>query len=229
MKFDIVFISYDEESAESNWVLLKKRFPKSIRIHGVDGILKAHKVASDSITKNWFFVVDGDNKIKDDFNFELPEDTLNQNATYVWRCVNSVNGLCYGNGGIKLFNKSLFQGVDQFSGDMTLSLSHDYRIVNVVASETIINTSRFYSWRSSFRECVKLSIPRKKPIDDTIRIERLKVWHKSDDNIPFSAWVSKGAEDAVSFYEQHNGDKDFLFAVINDYKWLREIFFSKYG
>uniref|UniRef100_UPI0036DA0E80 hypothetical protein n=1 Tax=Photorhabdus sp. RM322S TaxID=3342825 RepID=UPI0036DA0E80 len=228
MKYDIIFISYDEPCAESNWNHLKNRFPDAKRIHGVNGILKAHKVASDSVTAKWFFVVDGDNKIRDEFNFELPVEPLCSTATYVWRSVNSVNRLCYGNGGVKLFNKRLFQDVRHFSGDMTISLSPDYRVVNIVASDTVINTSSFHSWRAAFRECIKLSIPRKNPKEDIIRKERLTAWSLIDTQIEFGDWISKGANDAANFYEENIENMEFLLSTINDFKWLRDTFNLKY-
>ncbi|SIO95738.1 hypothetical protein [Vibrio spartinae] len=228
MKCDIVFISYDEPCAESNWMHLKKRFPDTKRVHGVNGILKSHKVASETVTTEWFFVVDGDNKVRDDFNFDLPVEPLCSTATYVWRSVNSVNGLCYGNGGVKLFNKKLFQGVKHFSGDMTISLSPDYRIVNVVASDTVINTSNFHSWRAAFRECIKLSIPRKNLKDDIIRKERLTAWSLIDTHIDFGDWISIGAIDAAHFYQENIDNIDFMLSMINDFKWLRDTFNLKY-
>jgi len=62
IKFDIVFLSYDEPLAEEHWKRLKKRFPYAQRVHGVKGILKAHKKCAKLARTDYFFVVDGDSR-----------------------------------------------------------------------------------------------------------------------------------------------------------------------
>jgi len=50
---DIIFISYDEPTADKNYSLLKERFPMTKRMHGVKGIHQAHiKAAKKCFTKN---------------------------------------------------------------------------------------------------------------------------------------------------------------------------------
>ena len=99
--YDIVFLSYNESIAESNWEALKARFPRAMRCDGVSGIAAAHKAAARMANTQYFWVVDADNRIEDDFDFSLvykkpnlpPEDTVS-----VWRCRNNANDLVYGYG-----------------------------------------------------------------------------------------------------------------------------------
>ncbi len=58
--FDIVFISYNEPNAESNWLKLKNRFPMTKRVHGVKGIHNAHIIAAKKCFTKMIWVVDGD-------------------------------------------------------------------------------------------------------------------------------------------------------------------------
>ena len=57
----------------------------------------------------FFFVVDGDNRIRPDFNFEVDDFELKQDSIYVYRCVNPANGLSYGFGAVKSTIKALLQ------------------------------------------------------------------------------------------------------------------------
>ncbi|AUJ70684.1 hypothetical protein PNC201_12060 [Pseudoalteromonas sp. NC201] len=229
MQYDIVFISYDELCAEDNWLNLRRRFPKVKRVHGVDGILNAHKLAAQAVSGEWFFVVDGDNKIHSEFDFALPESQLCDDTTYVWRCINSVNGLCYGNGGVKLFNKRVFATVDEFWGDMTMSLSKRYKPVDVVASTTIINASAFHAWRAAFRESVKLSVPRKRVREEFIRQQRLGQWSNVKEDVEYAQWVARGCVEGIEFYRQCSATGEDHASFINNFNWLQQRFNEKYS
>jgi hypothetical protein len=89
--YDIVFISYQEINADENWNLLKQRFPFARRTHGVTGIHQAHIAAARKCFTDMVWIVDGDAKIVDTFNFDYkPTDT---DYVYVWRSQNPVNDL----------------------------------------------------------------------------------------------------------------------------------------
>ena len=103
--FDIVFLSYKEENANDNWEKLKSRFPYAKRVDGVEGLLNSHREAARRANTKMFYVVDGDNIVSDNFSFSFVPDDNNLHNTHIWRCLNPVNGLIYGYGGIKLFPK----------------------------------------------------------------------------------------------------------------------------
>ena len=66
---DVVFISYNEPNADTNYNNLLKKFPNAKRIHGVKGIHQAHIAAANIATTEMFYVVDGDADLVNDFNF----------------------------------------------------------------------------------------------------------------------------------------------------------------
>ena len=72
MLFDIFFISYQEPNADTNWESLRDRFPYARRLHGVTGLHKAHRMAAKLVATDYFWVVDGDSTIVEDFNFIPP-------------------------------------------------------------------------------------------------------------------------------------------------------------
>lgn len=220
--YDIFFLSYDEQNADQNYELLKSKFFNAKRVHGVTGILNAHKeCAKKSLTK-FFFVVDGDNIILDDFNFDVHQEFNDENVL-VWRSVNSVNKLVYGYGGVKLLPKKLILNVPELIVDMTTSLSKNFKIVDTVASITKFDTSPFNTWRGAFRECVKLSskiIDRQK--DDQTQ-ERLAVWCSEMGDSEFGKYSVAGANAGKEYGSANKNNIDNL-KLINDFDWLKQYF-----
>ena len=115
--FDIIFISYKEPNADSNFKDLQSRFPIAQRVHGVKGIHQAHIEAAKKALTKMFYVVDGDAIIEEDFNFDYKVPEKDMDAVHVWRSKNPVNNLVYGYGGVKLLPREL-------TLNMNLSLIH---------------------------------------------------------------------------------------------------------
>ncbi len=221
--FDIFFLSYDEDNADSNHSRLAARFPSVQRIHGVKGLYQAHKTCSDKASTEMYFVVDGDNHVADDFNFDYQPPPSERDAVHVWRCRNPVNDLIYGYGAIKLFPKGAFQeilGSSMNKPDMTTSVSTKYKIMPSVASTTRYNTSALQAWRSAFRECTKLAsqcVDRQKSGET---LERLNIWcETAREDEPFAQWVLLGAKQGRQFGERYRDDPQRL-SRINDFSWL---------
>jgi hypothetical protein len=221
MEFDIIFISYDESNADENWSRLTERFPWAQRVHGIKGIRQAHIAAAETSRTPYFFVVDGDNRIRPDFNFQPPM-TLKENTLYVWRCHNPANHLVYGYGAIKLYNKSLVQRryKKEKLVDLATSVTEHYHIMHQVASETHFFNTPFEAWRGAFRECAKLSsglIQRQK--DDETR-RRLSDWCNVGHPVDNIDWVLLGANQGKAFGEDPQNE----LSRVNDFSWLRERF-----
>jgi len=101
--FDIIFLSYDEEYADTNYNKLLERFPKAKRLHNEKGILRAHKLAARLSETDMFYIVDADAEIVPTFDFSYQPHSLDRNSVHVWYSHNPVNDLEYGYGGVKLF------------------------------------------------------------------------------------------------------------------------------
>ena len=105
---DIVYLSYDEPNAEKHYADLLTKVPWAKRVHGVKGSDSAHKACAELSETDRFITIDGDNRIRPNFlnqeiNFE--EHTDLQSCVISWAGKNIVNGLMYGNGGIKCWPK----------------------------------------------------------------------------------------------------------------------------
>ncbi len=215
---DIIFISYDESNSDKNWLELKQRFPRAKRVHGVAGIREAHKKAAQLSSTHFFFVVDGDNRVCKDFNFDSSKINLSEDTLYVYRCYNPANHLIYGFGAVKIYNKALIEARIP-SGDyvdLATTITEKYQIIPIVATETHFFYSPREAWRGAFRECSKLSagiIARQKN-DETKK--RLEQWCSKINHIKNADWVMLGARQGREFGENFSHALDKL----NDFDWL---------
>ena len=229
--YDVVFISYNESNADANYEKLKLKRPDAKRIHGVKGIHNAHMAAAKLATTKMFWVVDADAVLLDDFNFEIEYfphydagNRLEQLSTvYVWASKNPINGLVYGHGGVKLLPTDLTIAMDISTTDMTTSISEKFKAENRVSNITAFNTDEYSTWRSAFRECVKLS---SKVIDKNYKEEtekRLEIWCTTGKDALYGKFSIGGARCGFRYGVEHIGNKEKL-SLINDFDWIRTQF-----
>jgi hypothetical protein len=218
--YDIIFISYNEPNADKNWQELKTNFPRALRVHGVKGIHQAHIKSAEIATTEMFWVVDADAIIESSFNFDYEVSAYENNTVHVWRSRNPINDLSYGYGGVKLLPRELTVGMDVTTSDMTTSISKNFKIIDQISNITEFNTDPFNTWKSAFRECVKLSSRTIDRQDDEETIKRLDIWCSVGYDKPFGEYALKGAKAGKEYGEKCKGNKELL-AKINDFDWLR--------
>ena len=217
--YDIVFISYQEINAEENWNRLKSRFPMAKRVHGVKGIHNAHIMAASKVFTEMFWVVDGDAEVLDSFNFDHKVDKWTLNTVHVWRSLNPVNYLEYGNGGVKLLPTKLTLDMRTDKPDMTTSISGKFKSIPIVSNINKFNTDPFNSWKSAFRECCKLASRIIDRQQDEETQYRLDVWcNESTDE-----YALDGARAGRDYGLANKNNLEAL-NMINDFIWLGEKF-----
>lgn len=227
---DIIFLSYNETNADQNWTILTKKFPRSQRVHGIDGVIQAHMTAAQMSRSEFFFIVDGDNKILPEFDpnilFEPHPSTV-----YVWRAHNPVNDLCYGYGGIKLYNRSLFAKLALSSTekivDLATSIAVNYKPVTQVASITCFNASPLEAWRGGFREAVKLTLNVLRNPKDQQSLHRLDVWCSQGSGRLNGDWAIRGAQQGELFARKEwakSNTQNLSLAIINNFQFLNSLF-----
>ena len=213
---DVIFISYKEPNADENWQRVLEKAPWAKRVHGVEGIFNAHKAAAKLAKTDMFFVVDGDAWLVDDWQFDFQPGIFDRDCAYVWCSQNPVNDLTYHNGGVKLFNKSILMKkkkwttLDMFTGIMP-KISAEDRISCI----TSFNVDEFSTWRSAFRECVKLY--------KNNQMGKLNEWLSSDPKKNFGNYAVLGASQACDYVDKFSNNHDALLKI-NDYAWLRQQF-----
>jgi len=166
---DVVFISYDEKNADSNWEILHSRCSRAKRLHGVSGMENALYQAALLSDTDWFFAVFAKTSLHEDFDFSYMPDRLQHHKHYIFYCRNMVNNLEYGHMGVILYNKQMIidsHNYDQLGLDYTLS--HRHGVVPELSCYGHFNTSPFETWRAAFRETIKLAqIMDEKPTIET--------------------------------------------------------------
>jgi len=218
-KLDVIFISYDEPNAEENWQRVLEKAPWAKRVAGVTGILEAHKAAAKLARTYMFYVVDGDAWLTDDWEFDFQPSIFNRDCVYVWRSENPVNRLIYGYGGVKLFPTNLLKKTRHWGTDLTTSINNKFKIIDQISNITRFNTSEYATWRSSFRECVKLAIS---GVQESK--EKLESWLKPKANADYAEWSRIAAEQAIAFVNTGNDVN-----LINDYDWMNQQFINNYS
>ena len=222
VNYDIFFLSCGESFADDHFQLLKNRFPFVRRIDGVKGIYAAHKVAAIKSTTEHFWVVDADVLVSEHFYFNYTVNPQEFDVVHIWHSRNDINDAVYGNGGIKLLPKFLFD-IDQIGKiDITTSLSDQIKILSEVTAIHYIGTSPYLAWRSAFREAVKLTLQ-----DDTESQERLKIWMTKGLSKSNGGYAVMGAK-AGNKYALSNRLNTLKIAKINDYAWLHSQFEKTY-
>ena len=219
--YDIAFISYNETQSTSKYIELVTSFPynRTIRVNGIKGIHQAHIEAAKQVKSNMFYVVDADAKLLPSFKFDIKLDPSEEDIVHVWRSINPVNGLEYGYGGVKLLPTKLTLNLDIKTLDMTTNISSRFKVMPDVSNITQFNTDPLSTWRSAFRECVKLSSRQSNEESQ----HRLYTWIHLGGDETFGEY-SKGGASAGQWYGTTYKDDPDALAKINDYDWLEEQF-----
>ena len=214
-EYDIVFLSYNEKGAEERYNNLKEKY-NVIWVKDVEGIFNAHKKASEEVNSSMFWVVDADADIVDDFDFSYIPDVYDDQVVHVWGSKNPVNNLEYGYGGVKLFPTNMVREADTWGIDFTTGLSSRFKSMPQISCITNFNTDKFSTWRSAFRECVKLTLN-----NDEESNQRLDAWLKCDTDAQFVEYARKGAEQGNRYAKENINNTEKL-NKINNFKWLYE-------
>jgi hypothetical protein len=228
-RLDVVFISYYEPNAEENWARVKQKAPYAKRVDGVNGIFEAHKASAKLAESDMFYVVDGDAWLEDDWQFDYQPGIFDRDCAYVWHSVNPINGLSYGYGGVKLFAKKILMKKKKWQTlDMTTGIMPKLKIMDKISNISAFNTDEFSTWKSAFRECVKLYANLDKNSNDNETKERISIWKTVGSEKPFGSFALEAAVHAEEFYNEEKQNTDAILKI-NDRTWLQNKYNTLYG
>ena len=222
VSMDVIFISNGESMAEQNWQHLIKSCPWAKRSNGINGRERAYKSAAELSSTPWFYAVFAKTEVYPTFKFDYQPDRMQQPKHYIFHSRNPVNGLEYGAMNVNLYNRQLV--LDTNPGiDFTLSAAHE--VVPVCISTTRFNTDPWVTWRSAFREVLKLKLEVNQGADVEIQY-RLNTWLSvaAGNN---AEWCLAGGQDAINYYTSVNGDYKKL-SLSFDWQWLQDYYYSLY-
>jgi hypothetical protein len=216
---DIIFLSNGETCADANYEHLLKATKglanRVIRLDGINGRVKSQHTAADTAITPWYFLVNGKLKVNTTFDWNWQPDRLQVPKHYIFNATNPVNGLEYGHQAIVANNKRLTLDTKGTGLDFTLDSEHEVVMLN--CGVATYNTSAWDTWRTAFREVIKL---RHSGTDENK--ERLNVWLKIAVG-DFADYSRKGASDAMHYYDMVGGDFAKL-KLSYDWAWLRSIY-----
>ena len=168
---DFVYISFKEPNKEFNWANLKNKVPWAKRVDGVVGFDNAHKAAAEVAETDFFISVDGDNVIDEKFLLETLDWTkTNKDAVHRWRARNNINGLVYGNGGLvgwrkeTCLNMRTHENADNDENQIDFCWGVPHENLHNCYSTTVINATPQQAFVAGYREGVKMSTEKGKPL-----------------------------------------------------------------
>jgi hypothetical protein len=216
---DIVYLSNGESCAEENYEHLLKATKglenRIVRVDGVNGRVQAYHAAAEASNTPWMFTVFAKLKVNTKFDFNWQPDRLQIPKHYMFLAKNPVNNLIYGHQGMIAYNKQMTLDNTGYGLDFTLDSPHE--TVELLSGIATYNTDEWSTWRTAFREVIKL----KKDGSD-ISLKRLEAWMtKADGN--FAQYSLDGAHAGIEYYHEVDGKIDKL-KLSYEWAWLRERF-----
>ena len=238
LDYDIIYLSYDEPNAERNYADLCQKVPWAKRVHGVKGSDSAHKACAELSETDRFITVDGDNIIDEKFinqKHEFKEDSGLEHCVISWAAENQINGLIYGNGGIKCWPKNhvlrmrTHENADPKNIQAQIEFCWDTRYIQMEGcfSKIMNNGSRQQAWRAGFREGVKMALDqgvKPKTADGFLKLHwknlhRLWIWLTVGADVDNGLWAIYGAR--LGLYKTMLTDWDYV--NVRDFEYLNEL------
>jgi hypothetical protein len=233
---DVVYLSYDEPNAEKNYADLLTKIPWAKRVHGVDGSDSAHKACARLSDTDRVVIVDGDNMIKKEFlnqEIEFVSDADLDRSVISWGAKNIVNGLIYGNGGIKCWPTQLVldmkthENAEAGNSKTQVDFCWDINYIQMDScmSDVYNNATPYQAWRAGFREGVKMGLlegSKASPKEFSNQVHwknfhRLLIWMNVGSDISNGLWAIYGSR--LGCYMTNCTDWDYL--NVRDFNWLK--------
>ena len=232
--YDIIYLSYDEPNAEKNYADLCSKVPWAKRVHGVEGSDAAHKACAKLSETDRFITVDADNIVREDFlNQELnfDEHTDLNSCVISWAGRNQINGLMYGNGGIKcwpreyVLNMKTHENADPKNAHAQVDFCWDMKYIqqNSCFSDVYNNHTPQQAWRAGFREGVKMALDRGIKVNKEEfkqlhwkNLHRLYIWLMIGADVENGKWAIYGAREGL--YKTMCTDWNFI--NVRDFEYL---------
>jgi hypothetical protein len=239
---DIIFLSYDEPNAEKNYADLCAKVPWAKRVHGVKGSDAAHKACAALSETEYFVTVDADNIINPkflDIEVDLVELGLSTEYVFSWCGKVHVNGLMYGNGGLKMWTQKFVNNMrthensdaEDEKGKVEFCFDERYYQFNDSYSESFTNATPFQAWRAGFREGVKMSLNQGSKTLDIKKVwwqnyQRLLIWCNVGADVENGIWSMIGAREGCHL----TNCTDWDYANVRDFEYLTKYWKEKgYG
>ena len=242
--YDIIFLSYDEPNADKNYHDLLTKVPWAKRVHGVEGSDAAHKACADLSETDRFITVDADNIVDPTF---INQDLIFQdhvdlaNSVVSWSGKNIINGLTYGNGGIKCWPKHIVRGMkthenadpNNAAAQVDFCWDIKYCQVDKIYSYVHNNATPQQAWRAGFREGVKMTLNEGVKVDyenflkqvHKKNMDRLRIWQTVGLDVDNGIWAMYGAR--LGTWMTNCTDWDYV--NVRDFEYVNTMWHDTYS
>jgi len=242
--YDIIFLSYDEPNADKNYHDLLTKVPWAKRVHGVEGSDAAHKACADLSETDRFITVDADNIVDPTF---INQDLIFQdhvdlaNSVVSWSGKNIINGLTYGNGGIKCWPKHIVRGMkthenadpNNAAAQVDFCWDIKYCQVDKIYSYVHNNATPQQAWRAGFREGVKMTLNEGVKVDyenflkqvHKKNMDRLRIWQSVGLDVDNGIWAMYGAR--LGTWMTNCTDWDYV--NVRDFEYVNKMWHDTYS
>tara|TARA_R110000868_G_scaffold84588_4_gene238439 strand:+ start:861 stop:1772 length:912 start_codon:yes stop_codon:yes gene_type:complete len=241
--YDIIYLSYDEPNAEKNFADLLTKAPWAKRVHGVEGSDAAHKACAALSETDRFITVDGDNIIRPGFlqqELIIPAGSDLEKSVISWCGKNEINGLMYGNGGLKCWPKEYVINMrthenadaDNVAAQVDFCWDLQYIQQNSCYSDVHNNATAHQAWRAGFREGVKMALDNgAKPSKEQFlkghwkNLHRLWIWLMVGADVENGDWAILGAR-AGLFMTMCT---EWNYVQVRDFKHLNDLWDTSFA
>tara|TARA_B110000259_G_scaffold152827_1_gene172913 strand:+ start:1027 stop:1941 length:915 start_codon:yes stop_codon:yes gene_type:complete len=239
---DIIYLSYDEPNAEQNYADLCKKVPWAKRVHGVEGSDAAHKACARLSETDRFITVDGDNRIKESFLnqvIDFDEHADLSSSVISWAGRNVINGLIYGNGGLKCWPKDYVlkmrthENADPNNAHAQVDFCWDTQYIQMEGTYCDVHNNHTpqQAWRAGFREGCKMALDRGLRVtkDEFAQLHwknlhRLYIWLMIGADTENGDWAILGAR--AGLYMTMCTDWDYV--QVRDFEYLNNLWTTSF-
>jgi len=238
--YDVVYLSYDEPNADQNYENLLTKIPYAKRVHGILGSDNAHKACAKIAETDRVIIIDGDNIVYPAFlsqNVTFIDAESEKNSVVSFGARNIINGLIYGNGGIKcwptelVLNMKTHENADESNSKTQVDFCWDINYVQIdkCMSDVYNNASQQQAWRAGFREGVKMSLLEGSKISKDMpftrqvhwkNLSRLLIWMTVGKDVTNGIYAILGARQGC--YMTNCTDWDFI--NVRNFEYLNRLF-----
>ena len=243
--FDVVYLSYDEPNADQNYDDLLVKIPHAKRVHGVLGSDNAHKACAKLAETDRVIIVDGDNIVYPGLMSQevtFVDSETDKKSVISFGARNIINGLIYGNGGIKcwptelILNMKTHENAESDNAKTQVDFCWDINYIQIdkCMSDVHNNASPQQAWRAGFREGVKMSLLEGSKVSKEIpftrqihwkNLSRLLIWMSVGSDIDNGLYAILGARQGCYMTNCTNWD----FVNVRDFEHLNKIFKDEFA
>ena len=219
-RLDIIFLSNNETNAQQRYDRLCNVAGRDVKwISGINNREQALKAAAEASSTKWFLLFPAKLYADENFDFDFWPDRNRNPKHYIFYAKNPVNDLIYGHQAAVCYNRQLVLDTVDYGLDFTMGAPHD--IVPIISGVAEFNSDIIMTWRTAFRESIKLRAENSKE-----SIERLNVWRTIGKG-KNCEWSLIGTQDGIEFFKKVNGNHQELIKSFT-WEWTNKYFNDKY-